>query len=112
MRFLILFVTICLAWGCTETGNQRKDKVGETVVGQSMARSKDAVCMNNLRQIRDAVEIAKTSGADDADALPKTLAEVRGLGNDMKQCPIGKEPYEYDPATGKVHCPHPGHEKY
>jgi len=44
--------------------------------------------------------------------LPKTLAEVRGLGNDMKQCPIGKEPYEYDPATGKVHCPHPGHEKY
>lgn len=112
MKFFILIAIVLSLAGCTETGNQRKDQVGETVVGQSMARSKDSVCMNNLHQIRAAIEIAKTSSADEGEAIPRSLEEVKGLGADMKQCPIGKEPYKYDPATGQVKCPHPGHTKY
>ena len=27
-------------------------------------------------------------------------------------CPVGEEPYDYDPTTGQIHCVHPGHERY
>lgn len=110
MKVFLLFVCGALLAGCTETGNQRADQVGHTVVGQSFARAKDDVCMNNLRQIRLAIEVAKS--ADPDGTLPATLEEVRGLGPDMKACPIDKVAYEYDPATGTVKCNHPGHKKY
>ena len=85
----------------------RKDKVGETIVGQSIARAKDAKCMEDIKQVRAAIEIANPAG----ETPPAALTELK-LPKEMIECPIGHEPYEYDPATGKVRCPHPGHEKY
>jgi acyl-coenzyme A synthetase/AMP-(fatty) acid ligase len=87
--------------------NKRADKVGETIVGQSMARAKDGKCIENLRQVRMAIEMAKTSD----DVPPAGLNELK-MPAEMLVDPIGKEPYEYDPATGTVKCVHPGHEKY
>jgi hypothetical protein len=46
------------------------------------------------------------------DTRPESLDQISGMPAGYAQCPIGKEPYEYDPATGKVECVHPGHEKY
>lgn len=98
---------ICLQGCLSVDGNQRADKVGNTVVGQSMARAKDEVCMANLRQIRQAVAAYMTS-----DETPPSDMSVLKLPPEMLADPIGKEPYEYDPATGKVKCLHPGHGKY
>lgn len=93
--------------GCVD-GNQRKDQVGETVVGQSLARAKDADCMAQVRQVRQSVETARAASPD--ESVPIDLASLR-LPTEMLACPIGKEPYTVD-ADGTVRCPHPGHEKY
>jgi len=110
MKIFAFALFAALLVGCTENGNQRADKVGHTVVGQSMARGKDTVCMSNLRQVRQMIEVFKTSSED--QVAPQSLQELKGLSADMLIDPIGKEAYEYDPATGKVKCPHPGHGKY
>lgn len=110
MKQLIMLAAAFLLVGCSVDGNQRKDQVGETVVGQSMARAKDAVCMDNLKQIRAAIEIAKTSSTDESD-LPQDMSGLKIPGS-MQMDPIGKEPYVYDPKEGTVKCVHPGHEKY
>lgn len=88
-------------------GNQRKDQVGETVVGQSFARAKDGVCMQNIRQVRQGIQVYLTSN----DGPPPSLADIR-FPQELLVCPIDKKPYTYDPAAGTVKCDHPGHEKY
>lgn len=79
--------------------------------GSGVASARNAAlaekCKNNLSQIRASVEIYKTT----SDTPPAALSDTH-LSTDMYQCPVGKEPYVYDTATGKVHCPHPGHEKF
>lgn len=94
--------------GCTETGNQRADQVGHTVVGQSFARAKDEKCMENLRQIRAAVLIFMS---DAEESKPSSLRDLR-LPAEMLVDPIDQKPYTYDPATGAVKCEHLGHAKY
>ena len=73
-------------------------------------RAKDVVCMENLRSVRQCIEAERSTDTD--SALPQALTEMRGLTADLRACPEGKEPYQYDPSTGKVQCVHPGHEKY
>ncbi len=86
----------------------RKDGLGTTVMGQVRYDAKDTVCQSNLQQVRMSLQIAES---DNDDKPPETL-QATHLGADFYKCPLGGEPYIYDPATGKVHCPHPGHEKY
>ena len=106
---IILFILIA-NYGSNIFGGhtpQRADKQDRTIVSGSKARANDAVCMNNIRQVKAAIEMAKSSEGKP----PETLDELK-LGRDLTKCPIGGEPYQYDPQTGTVHCPHPGHEKY
>lgn len=107
MKVLTILIPLAVI-GCTETGNQRADQVGHTVVGQSMARAKDEVCMENLRQIRAAIQIAMTN----ADETPPTGLKDLRLPPEMLVDPIDKKPYDYDAAAGTVKCNHPGHKKY
>ncbi len=87
----------------------RADGKGITIPGRVRYKAKDDVCRENLSQVRSAIQIAESSSADDKP--PATLDELH-IGS-MITCPIDPhEPYNYDPATGKVSCPHPGHEKY
>lgn len=87
---------------------ERADGKGETLIGRSALRAQDTKCLSNLGQVRQGIQIA-TDPVD--DVRPQSLADTR-LGAQFYQCPIGKEPYTYDAATGTVKCPHPGHEKY
>jgi hypothetical protein len=89
----------------------RADGKGTTTVGAALYKAKDTQCKNHLDQIRQIIYVQVETNGDDQPTYPATLDEIRGIGS-MKNCPIGKEPYVYDPATGKVGCPHPGHEKY
>jgi len=74
-------------------------------VPSPMQRAHGVECTNNLSQIRQSIAII--TGGDEANR-PKSLAELR-LPNSMLACPVGGEPYQYDPATGQVRCVHPGH---
>lgn len=72
-------------------------------------RGQGVACMNNLQQIRMSLSI---SASGDEENRPKSLAEIKGLPSEMLRCPVGGEPYQYDPKTGKVWCTHPGHEQF
>lgn len=88
-------------------GHGAGDKSGKahTPIG----KAEDTVCLSNLRSVRQAINVARTSSTD--EAFPKSLQDLQ-LGPDFLSCPVGHEPYEYNPATGEVHCIHPGHEKF
>ncbi len=88
-------------------GSSRKDGKGETVLGQTMYRAKDEVCRSNLNQVKQSITLNTSTDEEP----PASLQDLK-LPKEFSFCPIGKEPYQYDPATGKVTCPHPGHEKY
>lgn len=91
-----------------KAADKRKDGVGETVVGRSLAAGKDTKCQSNLKQVRMAIQI----GTDPVEEVaPSSLKDLK-LGADYEACPLGKEPYLYDPATGQVKCVHLGHENY
>jgi prepilin-type N-terminal cleavage/methylation domain-containing protein len=74
-----------------------------------VTQARDTVCRSNLSQIRASIQAM--SAADPDGKAPASLAEL-GLPDSMLRCPTGNEPYRYDPAAGRVQCPHPGHEGY
>ncbi|MFZ4507293.1 MAG: type II secretion system protein [Fimbriimonas sp.] len=85
----------------------RADGKGTTIPGLVKLDAQDEVCRSNIGQVRQSLMI--NSNAD--EAYPETLMDLK-LGKDFTQCPLGREPYVYDPTTCTVSCPHPGHEKY
>lgn len=95
-------------FGGTKKEPERPDKLGKTIVGKSLLKAKDTVCLEQLQEDREMIQLA----TDPVEGTkPATLADAKVTG-DLARCPIGHEPYVYDPATGQVHCVHPGHEKY
>ncbi len=84
----------------------RKDGLGTTVQGAARASALDTSCKSNLEQVRLKIQMDMNT----EDQPPASLDDLR-LPADMLKCPIGKEPYEYDPSTGQVHCKHLGHEE-
>lgn len=109
-------VIIAILMGATFYGSSvfggrksaRKDGLGTTIPGAARYKAKDEVCRSNITQARAAVQLLSIN---EDDRPPATLAEAR-LPAEMLSCAVGKESYDYDPATGKISCPHPGHEKY
>jgi len=110
---IILILAVFLLRGYTNghlgTGSARKDKLGNTIPGAAIAGAKDDVCRSNLSQDRAAIQIYHTTNGD--EGFPPTMDDFR-LGNDFEYCPLGHEKYVYNPQTGEIHCPHPGHEKF
>ena len=88
----------------------RADGKGITVLGRARYKAIDTECQSNIEQVRLAFSMFKTSSAEDQN--PKSLSDIN-IAPNMLKCPIAPhEPYNYDPVTGKIYCPHPGHEKY
>jgi hypothetical protein len=103
-----LLAVVLLTGSLTGGKSSRKDGLGTTIPGAAKLKAVDEECRNNLRQVRASLMIASTS---DGESYPETLEETK-LGASFYRCPIGKEPYTYEAAGGKVSCPHLGHEKY
>jgi prepilin-type N-terminal cleavage/methylation domain-containing protein len=83
---------------------------GGKPIESPMQRGRSVECINNLSQLRGALQIATLE--EDAQR-PQTLRDVgRGFPESMFSCPVGKQPYSYDPARGKIWCVQPGHESY
>ena len=75
-----------------------------------MVAAQDVVCQSNLSSIRQSMA-ANRAGSPDAKN-PGSLMEMKEIPAEMRKCPVGGESYIYDPQTGTVSCPHPGHERY
>jgi len=106
----VLAVAMLRPWAVGGTAKpSRADGKGETVPGLVKLKAEDTVCQSNLSQVRSFIVIARSNADDQA---PASLSEIQGLPKDFESCPLGHEPYQYDPTTGTVKCVHPGHEKY
>lgn len=106
----ILAVAVMRPWAVGGTAKPaRADGLGNSVPGLVKLKADDTVCASNLSQVRLAIQIARGNADDQA---PASLQELKGLPKEFYSCPIGHEPYQYDPATGTVRCVHPGHGKY
>ena len=89
-------------------GNSKKDPVTGKVTHTPISASKVTVCTSNLQQVRAGLQMQKDS--DENEHYPASLQSLK-FPSEVLVCPEGKEPYQYDPAAGAVHCIHPGHEK-
>jgi prepilin-type N-terminal cleavage/methylation domain-containing protein len=74
-----------------------------------MSRAHDTECMSNIKQVRMGIETAKSTDPDGKNI--QSLDELK-FPKEVTHCSVGKMAYIYDPQTGEVHCPYPGHEKY
>ncbi|MFQ3611093.1 MAG: hypothetical protein SNJ72_06290, partial [Fimbriimonadales bacterium] len=73
-------------------------------VGEVRQSAESVECRNNLSQIRMGIQMYQTSN----EANPAQLTELQ-IPASMLQCPVSGQPYQYDPASGQVRCPTPGH---
>jgi hypothetical protein len=74
--------------------------------------AKDEHCRNMLDQIRKAIQMAAAMSTDEGPPPSLQALSSQGITSDMLSCPVGKEPYQYDPRTGRVWCVHPGHQSF
>ncbi len=88
-----------------ESGNPEQVPVGpQTVLGQALQKGESVQCMNNLSQLRQAIQMFVI----DNERYPSSLSELNLPS--MTRCPVTGQPYQYDPKTGTVRCPaHPNY---
>lgn len=113
----MIMLVSCLLFGAAsckkEAAEPEKEGIrltrepAKSIPGRVMQKAVSVECQSNLQQIRSAVQIYK----EENDAFPATLAETNYPAKVLR-CPISREAYIYDPATGEIHCTFPGHEKY
>ena len=109
VAIICILLVVFMKGGCgNDLSSTRADGKGKTIVGLVKADAQDDVCRENLKQVREMISMAET---DNDDKPPASLTDVK-IPDSMLHCPIGHEAYIYDPATGTVKCPHPGHSKY
>lgn len=85
----------------------KADGRGVTVLGNALATAKDSTCKSNLDQLRQLIQVQKSTDDEFKPTKPSEVPGASGVG----KCPIGKEDYVID-GDGQAHCPHLGHEKY
>lgn len=106
LAIIAILAVVALRGNFGEGKSPRKDGLGITAPGLVRAMAIDTKCQSNLGQVRMAIGLKQTTD----DEFPASIEETR-LGSSFYKCPLGKEPYKYDPSTGTVTCPHLGHEK-
>lgn len=72
-------------------------------------RAHDTECINYVHQVHLAILAAQAGDTDGKN--PASLEELK-LPKEILSCPVGHQSYIYDPTTGLVHCPYPGHENF
>jgi type II secretory pathway pseudopilin PulG len=87
-------------------GSGKNSPAGQTIQAP-IQRAQGVDCRNNLQQIRYAITMAQQS----EERFPASLNELK-LGQQMQFCPVSKQPYQYDPRTGRVWCAYPAHQAF
>ncbi|MDH7570877.1 MAG: hypothetical protein QHJ73_14960 [Armatimonadota bacterium] len=97
----------------TYTGAGRTTGPGAAPPGKAMSpqqRAHSVECRQYLSQIRQAIAAYAASN----EQRPTSLSQLSsyGVSSAILVCPISRQPYVYDPRTGRVGCRTPGHEGY
>lgn len=103
----ILVIAIVVAFiylGQYAQSPHRSNRQTQTTYGAALQKAKEVECMNNLNQIRQAIQMFVAEHGTN----PPNLQSVRFPPGLQPLCPVTKVPYTYDPTTGVVKCPqHP-----
>lgn len=107
---LVVLVIIMLGYLLFLNPRKMKNGTVKSAPKAAMDKATDMECSNYLGQVRQALSMYG-SGTDENER-PANLSDLGKSMEQITKCPVGGEPYQYDPTTGKVWCTHPGHEKY
>ncbi len=77
-----------------------------TTLGGAKGRAQDVLCQNNLQQLRYEISIYQSNAGTAPPSLESLQSQI------SLTCPVGGEPYRYDPRSGQVRCVHPGHSDF
>lgn len=77
----------------------------QTLPGKAIQKGKSVECINNLSQLRQMLQMETI----DTGIYPLALDPNWGVA---LKCPVSGYAYGYDPASGQVYCPTPGHQNY
>ena len=107
LLIVIAIIGILMAmYGMPGGGGSSSSGTPISVAGGAKERAEDVLCQNNVQQLRAAIAIYQGN----SQSWPPSLESLNsGVG---LTCPVGGEPYDYDPSAGQVHCIHSGHERF
>jgi hypothetical protein len=108
---MVILVALA-AWLLPRYLTSTKNAAGQTTIQAPIQRAQGVDCGNNLHQIRLAITMAQQTDDHYPATLNELLTNGSGLSRQMLVCPDSKMPYVYDPATGRVSCPYPPHQKF
>jgi len=109
---LLIVMVVIVGLAALYFGMRGKEKQAEpkfegeaqTTLGKALQKSESVECQNNLRQLRLMIQMKAMEGSNPPQLDPEWGIALR--------CPVSSYPYGYDPQTGQVWCPTPGHESY
>ena len=76
----------------------------QTTLGKAVQKAESVECRNNLSQLRQMIQMESMEGSN-----PGQLDADWGV---LLRCPVSGYEYRYDPESGRVWCPTPGHQEY
>ena len=104
---VVVAIIAILAVVFLHPGRKGEDK--KSMPAQVQQKAAGVECENSIRQVRQMIQMYQT---DNDGKNPPSLQALSGLPAGFDRCPVGGEPYWYDPATGRVACRHPGHGRF
>ena len=90
--------------GKGEKAEPRFEGEAQTRVGKAVQKGEGVECLNNLRQLRQMIQMEAMDGSNPAQLDAGWVVPLR--------CSVSGYEYRYDPQTGQVWCPTPDHEDY
>lgn len=79
----------------------------QSLAGKAIQKAHGTECQSNLAQLRQFILMSQ--GTD--GKYPPSLGSIQGT-EQIRVCPVCHQPYTYDPETGQVKCPYPGHANF
>ncbi len=104
----IIMVVVWYVWLRPQGGQETKPRFegeAQTTLGRAMQKGQSVECVEYLRQLRMMIQMEK----DTSGEFPAALDPKWGI---PLKCAVSGQPFGYDPATGRVWDPTPGHEKF
>ena len=103
---VVMVILVALAaWLLPRYLGTNKATPGQNPIQAPIQRAQGVDCRNNLQQLRAAITMSENTN----ERFPASLNELSGIPREMLVCPVSKQPYAYDPRTGRVGCLYPAH---
>jgi len=104
---IIITALAALYFGTRGKGEEAEPEFegqAQTTLGKAVQKAESVECRSYLMQLRQMIQMESMQGGNPAELDPDWGVPLR--------CPVSGYEYRYDPESGQVWCPTPGHEGY